>query len=77
MTVSSKIKALLKMQNKEHAALAEYLGISKQALSNKFFRGSFSAVDLIKIADFLKCNLSFVIGEHQNITLDMSDIEAQ
>ena len=63
------------MKNIEHAELAAYLGITKQALSNKFFRGSFSAVDLIRIADFLKCNLSFVIGDHQNITLDMSDIE--
>ncbi len=43
--------------------------------SNKFFRGSFAAVDLIKISDFLKCNLSFVISEHQNITLDMNDVE--
>ena len=75
MTVSSKIKALLKMQNMEHSALAEYLGISKQALSNKFFRGSFSAIDLIKIADFLKCSLNFAIDEQQRITLDISDIE--
>lgn len=74
MTVSSKIKSLLKMQNAEHSALAEHLGISKQAFSNKLYRGSFSAQDLIIIADFLKCDLSFIVGESK-ITLDINDIE--
>lgn len=75
MTISSKIKALLKIKNVEHSALAEYLGISRQGLSNKFFRDSFSGSDLILIADFLKCNLSFIIDNNQKITLDISDIK--
>lgn len=75
MSISSKIKALLKIKNIEHSALAEYLGISRQGLSNKFFRGSFSAEDLIKIADFLNCNLCFVIDANQKITLDKNDIK--
>lgn len=74
MTVSSKIKALLKLKNVEHSALAEYLGISKQALSNKLFRGSFSATDLIRIANFLKCDLSFISDDGQRITIDITDI---
>ncbi|MFR1518870.1 MAG: helix-turn-helix domain-containing protein [Clostridia bacterium] len=77
MAVSSKIKALLKLKGKENAALAGHLGISTQALSNKFYRDSFSAADLIRIAAFLDCNLAFVIDEAQKIVLDESDLKAE
>ncbi len=76
MAVSSKIKALLKLKGKENADLARHLGISTQALSNKFYRDSFSAADLIRIAAFLDCNLAFVIDEAQKIVLDESDLKA-
>jgi len=56
-------------------ALAEYLGISKQGSSNKLFRGSFSAEDLIKIATFLKCDLGFITDDGQRIILDINDIK--
>ena len=75
MTISAKIKSLLKMQNAEHAGLAEHLGISKQALSNKFFRDSFSGSDLIKVADYLKCKLCFISGESQ-VSLEPSDLKS-
>ncbi|MDR2045206.1 MAG: helix-turn-helix domain containing protein [Clostridium sp.] len=74
MAVSSKIKALLKLKNRENIALAEHLGITNQALSNKLYRGSFSAEDLIKIAAFLDCELAFILSDAQKITLDTSDI---
>lgn len=76
MSVSSKIKSLLKMKNIEHSALAEHFGISAQAMSNKFFRGSFSAEDLIKIADFTNCDLCFVSNGTQ-IALDKTDLKEQ
>lgn len=74
MTISSKIKSLLKMNNKEHSELASFLGISRQSLTNKLFRGSFSAADLIKIATFLNCELCFLSNESK-ITLNSNDIE--
>lgn len=74
MTVSAKIKALLHIKGVEHSALAEYLGISRQGLSNKLCRGSFSAEDLIKIATFLNCELCFIIDSNQKICLDNKDI---
>ena len=75
MAISSKVKALLKLRGKENGDLARYLGISTQALSNKFYRDSFSASDLIRIAVFLDCNLAFVIDEEQKIVLDEADIK--
>ena len=77
MPISSKIKALLNLQRKDRAELAKHLNISKQALSNKFYRDSFSAVDLINIADFLKCELSFIVNDSQKIVLDKSDIKSE
>lgn len=74
MAISGKIKALLSLKNQEQIKLAQYLGISKQALSNKFYRDSFSADDLIKIADFLHCDLAFNVDNKLHIILDSSDL---
>lgn len=74
MTVSNKIKSLLAARSKANKDLAEYLGISQQALSNKFYRGSFNSVDLIKIATFCGCQLSFICDDLK-IDLDIDDIE--
>jgi len=76
MSVSDKVKAGLKLNGKEIQELANMLKISKQSMSNKFYRDSFSAEDLIKIADFLGCSLAFV-GEKQNILFDLDDIKAE
>ena len=74
MSISSKIKALLQLRDKEQVKLAQHLGITKQALSNKFYRDSFSAVDLIKIAEFLNCDLAFNVDDRLKIILDRCDI---
>jgi len=76
MSVSDKVKAGLKLEGKKIEELAEMLGISRQSMSNKFYRNSFSSEDLIKIADFLGYSLAFV-GEKQNIIFDMDDIKPQ
>ena len=75
MAVADKVKAFLKIKGKDTAELAEYLKISKQALSNKYYRDSFSAEDLIKIADFLQCDLAF-IDNTDRVNFDLSDIKA-
>ena len=74
MAISNKIKALIKLKDKDNSALAKHLGISTQALSNKLYRNSFSAADLIKISSFLGCELAFVVDESQRITLSEEDI---
>lgn len=75
MAISDKIKALMKLAGKNNDELAAYLGLkSTQALHNKFSRGSFSAEDLIKIADFLDCDLNFDNRHGTRISLDKADI---
>lgn len=54
------VKAMIKLKGKSLAGLATYLGMSRQALSNKFYRDSFSGEDLLKIASFLDCKLAFL-----------------
>lgn len=75
MAIASKIKALLALKGKDHAGLAAHLGIQSQALSNKFYRDSFSAEDLIRIADYLGCPLAFVSDDGTQIVLDKSDLK--
>jgi transcriptional regulator with XRE-family HTH domain len=74
MAISDKVKALLKLRGKNNSGLAEYLGISVQALSNKFYRDSYSGEDLIKIAAYLECELAFITGETK-IALSLDDIK--
>ena len=71
--ITGKIKALLAMAGKRNVDLAEYLGVLPQSLQNKFARGSFSAEDLIKIADFCGAELVLLYGDDR-IVLDRSCI---
>lgn len=74
MAVTDKLKALLSIKGKKNIELATYLGISPQSMQNKLARGSFSAEDLIKIADFLDCTLAFNVNDNQKIILDTADL---
>lgn len=71
--ITGKIKALLAMAGKKNVELAEYLGMSPQSLQNKFNRGSFSADDLIRIAEFTGAELAFSM-EGDKVALDASCI---
>lgn len=75
MAVAEKVRALLNLKGKKIMDLAEYFGMSSQAMRNKLSRDSFSASDLIKVADFLECKLLFEVGENQTIVLEMDDIK--
>ena len=77
MAVSTKIKSLMTLKEKTHAGLAAHLGMSKQALSNKFLRDSFSAADLIRVAEFLDVKLMFYVDELQKFALDTKDIKSK
>lgn len=77
MSVTNKVKALLAIHNKKNVELANYLKIAPQSLHNKFTRDSFSAEDLIKIAEFTDCKLIFEIDEKQKIIFDKEDIRKE
>ena len=75
MSISTKIKALLNLSGKDHTGLAAYLGISKQALSNKFYRNTFSAADLVKVAEYTESRLSFVFPDGNKVIVDSTDFK--
>lgn len=77
MAVSDKIKAVMSIRGKKNIELAAFLGLTPQSMQNKFSRGSFSAEDLIKIADFLDSTLEFSIDDKQKIIFDSSDLRGQ
>ena len=74
MSLSNKLKGLIKSNGKKGYEVAEYLGITDQAFRNKLNRDSFFAEDLIKIADCLGLELAFM-GESQKTILDIKDIQ--
>lgn len=75
MSITDKVKAAINLSGKSKTELARYLNISNQSLSNKLSRGSFSAEDLIKIADFTGSTLLFEFEENQKIKLFKDDIQ--
>jgi transcriptional regulator with XRE-family HTH domain len=75
MSLSNKIKGLMTSKGKKSYELAEYFGISAPAMRNKMSRNSFSAEDLIKVADFLEFELAF-ISNNQKTSLGLDDIKA-
>ena len=76
LSISSKIKGAMIAKGKKSYELAEFFGISAPAMRNKMSRNSFSAEDLIKIAEFLNFKLAFIIDDDQKIIFDLNDIKA-
>jgi len=75
MTISNKIKALMQLTQKSDEGLAAYLGVKRQSLRNKYVRNSFSADDLIMIADYCGVELRFIIDDKQSILLELEDVK--
>lgn len=75
MSIKQKIKGLLVLQNYNEKGLADYFGISVQALRNKISRGSFSAEDLIKISTFLNASLSITCASGDRVELTSDDLK--
>ena len=73
MSVSNTIKALLYMKGKKQSDLAAHFGMWPQSMANKMSRGSFSAEDLLKIADFTGCRVAFVMEDGQMLYLETDE----
>jgi len=74
MSISAKVKALMYMKGKNHADMAGYLGIREQSFRNKLTRSSFSAPDLIRLAEGVGAQLQINLDGKQLIVLDASDL---
>ena len=69
MAVSDKVKGLLALCGKRQIDLAANFGMSKQTMGNKMARGSWSALDLVKVAEFCGCKLAFILPDGQQIII--------
>lgn len=77
MSIAGKVKGLLASNGKDHLGLASALGISGQALSNKFYRDSFTTDDLIVVAQYTGSTLAFLSDDGSKTVIDSSDIKAK
>lgn len=61
ITISEKIRIIMKRQNITLGELAERSGQTRQNLSNKLSRGNFTEKDIIKLAEALGCTVEIAI----------------
>lgn len=74
MSISASIKALLNLRGLKQADLMEVLKVgSKQALSNKFVGGRWSAADLVAVADACGAKLAFVLPDGERVLISAAD----
>lgn len=72
---NSNIKLMLERARVSRSSLAESLGISLSNLNDKFTYGTFTASDLIQIADICGYNLAFVKDDSTPIVFDKNDLK--
>ena len=70
MSVSDKVKGLLALSGKRQIELADCFGMTKQTMSNKMARDSWSAKDLARVAEFVGCKIGFLLPDGQHIFLE-------
>ena len=69
-SVTQRIKQALAGCGKRQVDLADYFGVSRQAMSNKVARDSWSSYDLIKAAHCCGAKLMIVMADGQQIELE-------
>lgn len=69
------VKGLLALCGKKQVDMAASFGMSKQTMGNKMNRGSWSANDLAKAAEFCGCKLAFIMPDGQQIIIDVEEKE--
>ena len=70
MSTSDKIKGMLALTGKKQNQLAAAFNTSKQVMSNKMSRDSWSAKDVVKAAEFCGCKVAIILPDGQQITLE-------
>ena len=69
MTVSNAVRMAVAKKGMNQAELAKAWGVSAQAINNKFYRNSWSAEDLMKVADITGGKLAFLYPDGQQILI--------
>lgn len=71
--VSEKVKALLNLSGKKQSELGAYMGIASQSVANKMTRDSWSAGDLVKVANFTGAKVGFMLPDGTCIYLESEE----
>lgn len=74
MSFSNKLRSILNVTGHKPADLAGCLGISVQAVRNKISRGSYSVDDMIKIFDYLECEVTVKTKDGIIFPLTIDDV---
>ena len=74
MSIANKIRALMKLRGFKNKDLAAAIGSSAQSMNNKMYRDTFTAADLVRIAEALDCTLSFTLPDGGEIRLTAEDL---
>lgn len=73
MSTSDKVKAVLSCAGKKQVELADYLGVRKQNLATKMMRDSWSAADLVRVANFTGAKVGFILPDGTCIYLESNE----
>lgn len=75
MSISNKIRALMKLRGFKNKDLAAAIGSSAQSMNNKMYRDSFTAADLVRIVDALGGKLTVQFPGWGTIKFYMADLD--
>lgn len=67
--INNKIKSVLSLFGNTMTKYAEYMGMSKASLSNKAARESWTAADLIQLAELSECKLAIINKEERPVMI--------
>ena len=70
MRMTDAVKAALSVADKAQGDLAQFQGISKQAITNKMFRGTWTGKDLLDVANLTGGKLLIEYPDGSKIVID-------
>lgn len=74
MSFSNKLRSILSVTGHKPADLSDCLNISSQAVRNKISRGSYSVDDILKIFDYLGCEVTVKTKDGIVFPLTIDDV---
>ena len=77
MSVSNTVRMAITGKGMSQATLAREWGLTTQAMNNKFYRDSWSAEDLIKVAEITGGKLALVYPDGQQLLFLAEDPEGK
>ncbi len=76
MSASNTVRMAISRIGMSQSALAKDWGVSTPAINNKFYRNSWSAEDLMKVAEITGGKLAFVYPDGQQLYFTPEEPEA-